>query len=72
LEILVRLCILGILIYLARNVVERVPFPLDGAFGFEYKRLKELDNEFIFTIPIFIYHTNFSEKIIDLYKRLAV
>jgi hypothetical protein len=72
LEILVRLCILGILIYLARNVVERVPFPLDGAFGFEYKRLKELDNEFIFTIPIFIYHTNFSEKIMDLYKRLAM
>jgi len=72
LEILVRLCILGILIYLARNIVERVPFPLDGAFGFEYKRLKELDNEFIFTIPIFIYHTNFSEKIMDLYKRLAM
>jgi hypothetical protein len=71
LEILVRLCLLGVLIYMARNIVERIPFPLDGVLGFNYKRLKELDNEFIFTIPVFIYHTNFSEKIMDLYKRLA-
>lgn len=71
LEILVRLCLLGVLIYMARNIVERIPFPLDGVLGFDYKRLKELDNEFIFTIPVFVYHTNFSEKIMDLYKRLA-
>ena len=70
LEILLRLCILGILIYIARNIVGRIPFPFDGAAGFNYMRLKELDNEFIFTIPIFIYHTNFNDKMMNLYDRL--
>jgi hypothetical protein len=70
-EILLRLCILGILIYVARNIVRIVPFPLDGMGGFDYLRLKELDNEFIFTIPIFVYHTNFNKKIMNLYNRLS-
>jgi hypothetical protein len=54
-RILVELCLhvwlLGVLIYIARNVVELVPFPIiDGAFGFERKRVKELA-----TAPVFVY-----------------
>jgi hypothetical protein len=39
--------------------------------GFDYFRLKELDNEFIFTIPIFIFHTSFNDKLKNLYSRLT-
>jgi hypothetical protein len=70
LEIVVRLCGLGILIYIARNLVERVPFPLNGVSGFDYLRLKELHSEFIFTIPLFIFHENFVSKLQGLYDRL--
>lgn len=70
LEIIVRLCGLGILIYIARNLVERVPFPLNGVAGFDYLRLKELHSEFIFTIPLFIFHENFVSKLKSLYNRL--
>jgi hypothetical protein len=70
LEIIVRLCGLGILIYIARNLVERIPFPLNGVAGFEYLRLKELHSEFIFTIPLFIFHENFISKLKSLYNRL--
>lgn len=69
-EITLRLCILGILIYIARNLVRSIPFPLNGIAGFDYFRLKELDNEFIFTIPIFIFHTNFNAKMENLYNRI--
>jgi hypothetical protein len=70
LEIIVRLCGLGILIYIARNLVERVPFPLNGVAGFDYLRLKELHSEFIFTIPLFIFHESFISKLQNMYNRL--
>ena len=70
LEVVVRLCGLGILIYIARNLVERVPFPLNGVSGFDYLRLKELHSEFIFTIPLFVFHKNFVSKLQSLYDRL--
>jgi len=70
LEIALRLCVLGILIYIARNLIRLIPFPLNGVAGFDYFRLKELDNEFIFTIPIFIFHTNFNAKMENLYSRI--
>ena len=71
LEIIVRLCGLGILIYIARNLVERVPFPLNGVAGFDYLRLKELHSEFIFTSPLFIFHENFISKLKGMYDRLT-
>jgi len=71
LEIFFRLSVLGILIYVSRNLVGIIPFPLQGVAGFDYFRLKELDNEFIFTIPIFIFHTEFNEKLKNLYARIT-
>ena len=69
-ELIIRICCLGVLIYVARNVVERVPFPLDGMSGFKYGRLKELQSEFIFAIPMLQFHSNFSSKLDNLSKRL--
>ena len=71
LEILLRLCILGILIYAARNFVSAIPFPLQGVAGFDYFRLKELNTEFIFTIPLFVFHSNFNKKLNNLYTRIS-
>jgi len=70
-EIFFRLSVLGIFIYASRNLVGLIPFPLQGLAGFDYFRLKELDNEFIFTIPIFIFHTSFNDKLKNLYSRLT-
>jgi hypothetical protein len=71
LEIIVRLCGLGILIYIARNLIERIPFPLNGVAGFDYLRLKELHSEFIFAIPLFIFNENFVSKLELMYDRLT-
>jgi hypothetical protein len=55
LRILVELCLhiwlLGVIIYIARNLVELIPMPfIDNAFGFERRRVKELA-----TAPVFVY-----------------
>ena len=34
----------GVVVYLTRNIVERVPFPLDGVAGFAHGKVKELTN----------------------------
>ena len=69
-EILLRLSIFGILIYISRNIVERIPFPLDGVAGFHYLQLKELRSEIIFTIPLLVFHNKFNTKLETLYNRL--
>jgi hypothetical protein len=70
LEIAIRLCLIGILIYLSRIIVKNIPFPLNGIYGFNYFKLKELHSEFIFTIPLFVFHDNFTAKIKSMYNRL--
>ena len=71
-EVVLRICLLGILIYAARNLVERIPFPLDGVSGFKYGRLKELQSEFIFAIPLIEFHSHFYSKLDNLSKRLSI
>jgi len=71
-EVVLRVCLLGILIYAARNLVERIPFPLDGISGFKYGRLKELQSEFIFAIPLIEFHSHFFSKLDNLSKRLSI
>jgi len=34
----------GALAYFARNILQKIPFPLDGLNGFEYKRVKEVSS----------------------------
>lgn len=42
LEIILQIWMNGVCIYIARNLVPLIPFPLDGIYGFEHKKLKEL------------------------------
>jgi hypothetical protein len=53
LEILFQIILVSIFAYIGRNLVEKIPFPLDGMFGFVHQNLKELNT--IGFINIFIY-----------------
>ena len=53
LEILFQIILVSIFAYIGRNLVEKIPFPLDGTFGFVHQNLKELNA--IGFINIFIY-----------------
>ena len=34
----------GALAYFGRNILQKIPFPLEGVYGFEYKRVKEVSS----------------------------
>lgn len=62
-EILVHLSFLGIVAYALRNIVELIPFPLDGVAGFEHARLKELEGGHVMAIVLFLFQQNLQKKI---------
>lgn len=70
-EIMLHLALAGIAVYILRNFVERIPFPLDGFFGFEHKKVKELSGGIILTFSI-LNQTVLRRKIEILYNRLLL
>lgn len=71
LETMVHIWVSGVIIYLARNVVEKVPFPLDGVYGFEHKRVKELGNGAVFTFIFLFFSYNLRKRLEFLYQRVV-
>jgi hypothetical protein len=70
LELFLQMSLLGICIYIARNVIRIIPFPLNGLYGFDHFRMKELDSEFIFAFPFIFFQNHFTKKLQHLYNRL--
>lgn len=62
-EIVLHLFILGVVAYLLRNIVERIPFPLDGVAGFDHGRLKELEGGHVMAIVMIFFQKNLRDKI---------
>jgi hypothetical protein len=44
LEVCLQLFLIGIMVYIIRNLVALIPWPLDGVFGYDHKRVKELNS----------------------------
>lgn len=57
-ELIGLIWLVGTTTYITRNIVELIPFPLDGVYGFEHKRVKELGSGavFVFVVMFFSYH----------------
>jgi len=61
----------GIIIYIARNIVNSIPFPLDGYEGYDHMRLKELNMPLIFSFTFILFCSFVKEKTAYFYKRLS-
>jgi hypothetical protein len=70
LEVLLQFFILGILTYGLRNLVERIPFPLEGLGGYQHIRLKEIDDAVVFTVVFLFYQDHLAMTLKYLAKRL--
>jgi hypothetical protein len=69
-EILLHFACIGILMYIVRNIVEWIPFPFNGVYGYDHMRLNELRNAGLFGVIFFLFQNNMREKLIYLSKRV--
>jgi len=70
-EMILAIWFYGVLIYIVRNLVELIPFPLNGYEGFEHKRVKELGNATVFTFTFLIFCDYFKSKISFFYNTIS-
>ncbi len=62
-EIVIQLVCISILIYIFRNIVQLIPFPLNGVYGFNHFRVKEVSAASLLTITILLFSANFQNKL---------
>ena len=62
-EILTQIIFIAIFCYIGRNIVELIPFPLDGVNGFDHSRVKELTIGAFLTVFIVMFQYSMQNKI---------
>jgi hypothetical protein len=72
LEVIMQFFFIGVIIYAMRNVVEHIPFPLEGVGGFQHARLKEIDEAFVFIVVFMFYQKHLENKLYFLRDQLAI
>lgn len=70
LEIVTHLFTLGIFSYVIRNLIERIPYPLEGYGGFHHIRLKEIQGGIVLSFVLLFFQKNLNDKILYLKKRV--
>ena len=71
-ELLLYLWFIGIIIYITRNVVPLIPFPLDGIYGFQHLKVKELTSTSIFCIAFLYFQKHYQNKIKYIYSKIDI
>ena len=70
-ETIIILAVLGVLTYVGRNVLQKIPFPLDGVLGFDYMRVPEVVTGGLLGWTIFIFSGVLDRKIKIINERLS-
>lgn len=69
-ECLAHIYMVGILVYIMRNVAEKIPSPWNGVAGLDHLRVKELTNAAVFTFIFLFYQKHLRDKLFYLSDRL--
>jgi uncharacterized membrane protein HdeD (DUF308 family) len=69
-EAILYVFVLLIIFYIVRNIIERIPFPFEGWFGFQHSRVKERTGDVIFVFILFYFQNYFTEKLDFLHSRM--
>jgi hypothetical protein len=64
LEVCAQVFIIGILVYILRNLINLIPFPLEGIYGYQHSRVRELYSGGIaISFGVFYAQDNIKEKL---------
>ncbi len=61
-EVLFYIILLTLIVFIVRNIVQSIPSPLDGLYGFKHSELKELTSATIFVYVLFFYQDYLKQK----------
>jgi hypothetical protein len=70
-EIMLYLWFVGVVIYIVRNIVPLIPFPLNGIYGFDHLKVKEVTSAGVFSIAFVYFQEYYQEKLKYIYSRIA-
>lgn len=69
-ECIFHIYLIGVLVYIVRNLMELLPFPLDGYQGFIHLKVKELTNATVFVFIFLIFQYHLREKLNYIRNRI--
>ena len=69
-EIIANIFFIAIAFWIIRNLVERIPFPLDGVGGYEHSRLSTTTTSAIAALTLIMFQTTLTDKIKVLNERM--
>ena len=69
-EIILYLWFIGVVIYIVRNLVPLIPFPLNGIYGFDHFKVKEVTSAATFAIAFIYFQEHYQNKIKYIYTRI--
>lgn len=70
LELMFLMWVLGVVVYIVRNLVELIPFPLDNISGFDHLQLKELKAATVFVFILLHFTHHFRQKLQYYYDHI--
>ena len=71
-ELILLLWFIGVVIYIVRNLVPLIPFPLDGYYGFKHLKVKELTSATFFTISFMYFQVYYQNKIKYIFSKFHI
>lgn len=71
-ELILYLWFIGVIIYIVRNLVPLIPFPLDGIYGFKHLAVKEVTSATVFSVAFIYFQVYYQNKIKYIFSKLII
>ena len=62
-EALSQIIFLAIVSYMLRNIIQMIPFPFEGIYGFQYMKVREVTVPSTITLFLFIFQYKYQNKL---------
>jgi predicted PurR-regulated permease PerM len=69
LEICFIFATIGIVVYMSKNLFEKIPFPLDGIYGYDHTKVKEINTAIPLTYTILFFSDGLRDKLYHISRR---